>query len=224
MASTSGGDVVLAGFAALTAEEQEQAFERIAAARVERLTGEESEIARHLRSLRRVADHLGDTPNTSSYRRAWRELRDAGESDVISLGSLLRFFGSWERARECLDATEVSSVERIRHRLGNRQLGRVHQYSRATMRRWIDEAVADLGIGGDDLGRDRRAPQCREFLDWRKGRRALAEAQGQVVHIPTAAPYRRLTTQGTWAAAMRALGFTVEEVEARLDVDGGEGA
>ncbi|MDX6587260.1 MAG: hypothetical protein QOI31_1733 [Solirubrobacterales bacterium] len=212
---------MIAAFGALSSDEQGEAFKRIGSLRLDRLASEESEMARHLRSLQRVTAHLGEKPNSTSYRRAWRELRDAGETEIISLGSQLRFFGSWTRAADCLDMTEASSVDRIRHRIGNRQLGRVHQYSKATMRHWVEEAVSDLGLAGDERGRDRRAPQCREFLEWRRERRRLAEAQGQILHIPTAAPYRRLTSQGTWAAAMRVLGFTVEEVNARFDCDQG---
>lgn len=214
---TSAPDLLLAAYNALTSDEQEQAFQRLTEARLDRLADQETELGRHLRSLQRVARYLeerGEQLTTTAYRRAWRELKAAGEADLINLSAICRFFGSFAEARRALDLSAAQPIAQIQRQMSNRRLGRVHQYSRASLRKWLEEAIADLGL---DQGHpdELRPPQCREFLDWRKQRRALAEAQGQTVHIPTAAPYRRLTTAGTWAAAMRALDFTPEEVAAR---------
>ena len=54
--TTTGAELLAHAFAALPAEEQEEAFARIADARVSRLAAQEDERGFFLRSLRMVAD------------------------------------------------------------------------------------------------------------------------------------------------------------------------
>jgi hypothetical protein len=57
--STRAADAVLILFNALSESEQEEVAQRINELRLRRLAGDEREPARYLRSLRRVAEHLG---------------------------------------------------------------------------------------------------------------------------------------------------------------------
>jgi hypothetical protein len=61
---------MLVAFRALPPDEQDASFEALADERARRQAGEESEAARFVRPLRRVADHLWGGPTVDDYRRA----------------------------------------------------------------------------------------------------------------------------------------------------------
>ena len=58
----TAADVVQVIFTALSIEEQEEIYARPTELRVRRLAGEESTAARMIRSLHRVAEHVGRIP------------------------------------------------------------------------------------------------------------------------------------------------------------------
>lgn len=62
MAVTTGADAVVVVFAALSDDEQEEAFARLSELRLRRQAGDDSSMERHIRSLRRVAEYVGHAP------------------------------------------------------------------------------------------------------------------------------------------------------------------
>jgi DNA-binding transcriptional regulator YhcF (GntR family) len=86
MAETSAIDAMLVLFRALTTDEQEEAFQQISDARLRQIAGEESEMARMIASLQRVARHVGTELTPDLYRAGYRELRDNGV-EVIEVTS-----------------------------------------------------------------------------------------------------------------------------------------
>jgi hypothetical protein len=205
----TGPELLIVCFNALSPEEQEEAFARISEIRLRRLAGEEGTTGRILRSLQRVADHLGDEPLTStSYRKAWAELRNEGE-EVESLPTVIRHFGgSWRACRQAFDLSATTTARRIEARFANRKLGRTKQYSEQTLRQSVVNAMNDLGF--------ETPPRLAEYLHWRQGKQELARAQGEVdPNLPGGGPYRR--RWGSWPGALSALGWSDEEITDRLD-------
>jgi hypothetical protein len=74
---TSAADALVIVFNALPADEQDDVFERIHHLRERRDAGEESETARFIRSMRRVAEELGEVPSIGDYKAVSQELRDS---------------------------------------------------------------------------------------------------------------------------------------------------
>jgi hypothetical protein len=73
---TSALEIVEVAFAALSAEEQDEALARMHEQRLERLAGEQSRIGKAIESLMRVREHLDPEPLTSTrYREGWRQLK-----------------------------------------------------------------------------------------------------------------------------------------------------
>jgi hypothetical protein len=205
MGDTSGTDVVLAGFTALDTEEQDEAFAQISEVRMRRLAGEDSETGRVLRSLCRVRDHLGEAPNSTTYREAWAELRKAGEA-VESLPVVIRHFGSWRRAAEALMLSSHTSARKIDARFSRRRLGKVWRYTAKTLEETLRRCVEAIG----------HVPQVAEFEHWRARELELARARGDdALHLPSATPYRR--RYGTWEKALLTFGYTPDEVAERLE-------
>jgi Homing endonuclease associated repeat len=201
---TAPADVLLIGFKALTPEEQEEAYAKITDARVTRLAGEESELGRHLRSLRRVADVAGAELTPALYTNTRRQLIAAGE-EIIEFNALRRFFGSWSRAKEALGLSDVATPLQIEARFRAKRLGKVHRFREQTLREVVERCACDLG----------HVPLVEEFGLWRQREHELAKARGEELHLPSDSPYRR--RWGTWERALLHFGFPEEEVLARLE-------
>jgi hypothetical protein len=194
----------LIAFKALTPEEQEETYTKITDARVTRLAGEDSEMARHLRSLRRVADVVGDELTPELYTSARRQLIAEGE-EIVEINALRRFFGSWSRAKEALGLADIATPLKIEARFRSKRVGKVHRYRDDTLREVVKRCAADLG----------HVPLVIEFELWRQREHELAKARGEELHLPSDSPYRR--RWGSWDCAMVALGFSEDEVLARLE-------
>jgi len=76
---TSGVQALLIVFAALTPEEQEEAFAQLRLQRVEAQGDAEREMEIHVRSLRRVAEAVGHAPGVTEYREVSQALIAEGE-------------------------------------------------------------------------------------------------------------------------------------------------
>lgn len=98
---TAPADIVLVAFKALGPDEQDEAYAKITDARVTRLATDESEMARHLRSLRRVAEVVDGELTPEKYSAARQVLVADGE-EITEIMAIRRFFGSWSRAKEAL--------------------------------------------------------------------------------------------------------------------------
>ena len=201
---TTAADLLVVGFGALSPEEQEEAFARIAELRVQRLAGEEDETAHFLRSLKCVQQLAGGDLTPDIYRRARAELC-AGGDDVAELNALIRRFGSWRRAKEALELSDVATPRKIEARFRSRLVGKVHRYREETLRETLERCAADLG----------RVPLIIEFEHWRQREVELAKAQGRELFLPSDSPYRR--RWGSWENALLHLGFAPETIAARLE-------
>jgi hypothetical protein len=201
---TASADVLLIAFKALTPDEQEEAYAKITDARVTRLAGDDSEMARQLRSLRRVADVVEGELTPELYTRARRQLIAEGE-EILDINVLRRFFGSWSRAKEALGLSDVATPLKIEARFRSKRVGKVHRYRDDTLREVIERCASDLG----------HVPLVIEFELWRQREHELAKARGEELHLPSDSPYRR--RWGSWDNALLALGFAEEEVLARLE-------
>jgi hypothetical protein len=194
----------LIAFKALTPDEQEEAYAKITDARVTRLAGDQSETARYIRSLRRVADVAGGELTPDIYRHLRRELIAAGE-EVAEFNAVCRHFGSWRAAKEALGLAEVETPLKIEARFRARLIGKVHRYREETLRETLERCAADLG----------HAPLVIEFELWRQRELELAKARGEELFLPSDSPYRR--RWGSWEAALLHFGFTPEAVAERLE-------
>jgi hypothetical protein len=205
MRRTTGVEVVLAANAVLSDEEQEEAFEHLAKARLARRAEDEGETARRLRSLRLVASRLGSPLTIESYRSEWRRLKESGK-EISSPNSLIDHFGSWRQAREALELAESSSARQIEARFAKRRLDKIWRYTEETLSSTIAACVRALG----------HVPQVAEFEHWRRRELEIARAKGDdALHLPSAGPYRR--RYGSWEKALLALGYTPDQVVERLD-------
>jgi hypothetical protein len=194
----------LIAFQALTPDEQEEAYAKITDARVTRLAGEDSEMARHLRSLRRVADVAGGELTPELYTSTRRQLIAEGE-EIVEINALRRFFGSWSRAKEALGLSDVATPLKIEARFRSKRVGKVHRYRDETLREVVERCAADLG----------HPPLVIEYELWRQREHELAKARGEELHLPSDSPYRR--RWGGWEQALIALGFSEGEVLGRLE-------
>lgn len=206
MSSTSGVDLLAVAYAALTANEQEDAFARISEIRLRRLAGNESDTARMIRSMRRVAEEVGRAPSVEDYRRVQALLRAAGE-EIEPLNRLQRHFGgSYRRAVEALELSEVTTARRIQARFDSRRLGKVWKYTEETLRDALARCVEHYG----------HVPQVAEFEWWRDRELELARAQGNdILHLPSATPYRKRWK--TWEGALLHFGYAQHEIDRRLE-------
>lgn len=78
--STPAPELLAVAYRALTAEEQELAYELINQVRLQRLAGENSEFGQLVASLKAVADVLGEAPGIDDYKRVRRELEAEGQT------------------------------------------------------------------------------------------------------------------------------------------------
>ena len=64
--ATTGPDLLVAAYCALVEDEQDDAFDRLHQLRIEKEAGSESDMARYIRSLQRVAEEVGRTPTSTT--------------------------------------------------------------------------------------------------------------------------------------------------------------
>lgn len=202
---TTAVEILLAGYAALSPEEQDELHAKVSEQRLLRLAEGDSETAIVIRSMRRVAEYLGCEPTVDEYRRAYIELKAAGE-DVLEINKVIRFFGSWRRAKEALDLSVDETPLRIEARFRARRVGKVHRYTDATLRETVERCAADIG----------HVPLVAEFEAWRRRELELAKARGDDdLNLPSDSPYRN--RWGSWDGALLAFGYTREEILERLE-------
>lgn len=204
----TGADALLVLYEALTPDEQDFAYERIHESRLHRRGIAETELALHVRSLRRVAKVIGREPSIDDYRLVSQKLREEGE-DVQTFARLYRYFGhSWPRAREALrlsDGTDTTT-SRLEARLRSRRLGKIARYTEDVLRATLAQAVEHY----------KRPPSVAEFSWWRQQQLALARAQGEdEPQLPSDSAYR--SRWRTWEAALLHHGYTPEQVALRLE-------
>lgn len=205
MSPTSGADALIVLYETLAPEEQDAAYERIHEARLRRQGAAETELARHVRSLRRVAEAIGRAPTVDDYRLTSERLRGEGE-DVQPFSRLYRFFGSWPRAREALKLSGETSASVLEARLRSRRLGKIARYTDDALREAMAQAVEHY----------KRPPSVAEYSWWRRQQLALARAQGEEEpQLPSDSTYR--SRWRTWEAALLHFGYTPEEVARRLE-------
>ena len=204
--STSAIDVLLVTFSALTNDEQEAAFARLSELRLQRLAAGEGEMARHIASLRKVAEHVG-RPDLSvdEYRDAYKQLNAAGDEDVIELNKLIRFFGRWSSAKEALDLSATNTPLKIEARFRSRITGRPRQFREDELRQGLNDCANELG----------RVPLSAEYREWRQKEIELAKARGEDARLPSYEAFWR--RYGDWDSALIHFGFDRDEVYARLE-------
>lgn len=204
MPATSGTQIVIAGFAALEPDEQDEAYAQIAGLRLTRLAGDASETSRLLASLRRVADLTDGELTPDLYRQARRELVAEGEQ-IAEFNALVRHFGGWRACKEALNLSAVTTPAKIEARFRSRLVGKVHRYREETLREALEKCARDIG----------HVPLVIEFEHWRQREIELAKAQGQELFLPSDSPYRR--RWGSWENALLHFGFTSEAIAERLE-------
>ena len=206
MADASAGDAIAIIFAALSREEQEEVFERLVEARARRDAVGESQMARCLRSLQLVAEHVGHVPSVDEYKQASSELIAEGH-DVETFARLYRHFDkSWRRVREALALSETTTARRIEARFRYRKVGKVWRFTDDTLGESLARCVEHYG----------HVPMVAEYTWWRDRELELARAAGNdALHIPSPNPYRRRWK--TWEAALLHFGYTPDQVAERLE-------
>jgi hypothetical protein len=206
MSPANGADALVVLYEALASDEQDAAYERIYEARLRQHKVAETELATHVRSLRRVAEAIGHAPGVEEYKVVSRALRAEGE-DVQSFASLYKFFAcSWPRAREALQLSGATRTQAIEARFRCRRLGRIPRYSEDVLREALTQAAEHY----------RRPPTLGEFSWWRDRQIELAHAQGEEYpSIPTYSSYWRRWR--SWEGALLHFGYTPEEVALRLE-------
>jgi hypothetical protein len=202
---TSGVQALLIVFAALTPEEQEEAFAQLRQRRADAQGDAEREMDRHVRSLRRVAEAIGHAPGVTEYREVSQALIAEGE-DVEPFSRLYRYFGkSWARAQEALELSGETTTKAIEARFAHRRLGKPVRYSEDELREALARAVEHFG----------RVPNTAEYSWWRERQLELARAQGEGrPHLPTDGPYRE--RWGGWEPALLHFGYTPDAIAHRL--------
>lgn len=207
MTLVSGADTLVILYEALPPEEQTLAYERIRESYLREQGTEDTEMARHVRSLSRVAEAVGHFPGVDEYRHVSQVLRAEGETDVEPFSRLYKFFDcSWPQAREALHIAGETSARVVEARFRNRKLGKIARYTDDVLRDTLARATEHYG----------RPPSTEEFGWWRERQIELARAQGEEYpHVPSAGPYR--ARWKTWEGALLHFGYTPEEVALRLE-------
>jgi hypothetical protein len=199
-------------FPALAREEQDRALVRLNDIRLLRTGAGETQMARCLRSLTRVAECVGHIPGVDEYKQVSAELIATGE-DIESFSRLYRYFDtSWARAREALDISETSTSRGVEARFRNRRVGRTWRYTHDALRDAVLAAAEHWG----------RPPTISEYEWWRYRQIQLAEAAGaDEPHLPTYSPFR--TRWGGWEETLLHFGLSAEQVAERLQSAGCQG-
>lgn len=202
----TAADALIVLYEALSAEEQDVAYERVTESRLLKRGQTETELQAHVRSLRRVAEVVAREPSIDDYRRVSQELREAGEN-VEPFGRLYRFFGqSWPRAREALKLSGDTSTRKLEARLRSRRLGKIARYTEDALKDAITRCAEHY----------QRPPSVAEYGWWREQQLALAKAQGKdEPQLPSDSAYR--SRWRTWEAALLHFGYTPEQVALRLE-------
>jgi hypothetical protein len=202
---TSGVQALLILHAALTPEEQEEAFALLRERRMDALGDAEREMDRHVRSLRRVAEAIGHAPGVTEYQEVSQALIAEGE-DVEPFSRLYRYFGkSWARAQEALELSGETTTRAIEARFAHRRLGKPVRYSEDELREALAACVEHFG----------RVPNTPEYAWWRERQLELARARGEKKpHLPTDGPYRE--RWGGWEGGMLHFGYTPDAIAHRL--------
>lgn len=202
---TSGVEALSILYAALTPEEQEEAFAQLRQARLNAQGDAEREMERHVRSLRRVAEAIGHAPGVTEYREVAQALIADGE-DLEPFSRLYRYFGkSWGRAQEALELSGETTTKAIEARFAHRRLGKPVRYSEDELREALARAVEHFG----------RVPNTPEYAWWRERQLELARAQGEErPHLPTEGPFRE--RWGGWEGGLLHFGYTPDAIAHRL--------
>jgi len=202
---TSGVQSLLILFAALTPEEQEEAFAQLRQARLNDQGDAEREMEGHVRSLRRVAEAIGHAPGVTEYREVSQALIAEGEN-LEPFSRLYRYFGkSWGRALEALELSGETTTRAIEARFAHRRLGKPVRYSEDELREALAACVEHFG----------RVPNTAEYAWWRERQLELARAQGRErPHLPTEGPFRE--RWGGWEGALLHFGHTPDAIAHRL--------
>jgi DNA-directed RNA polymerase specialized sigma24 family protein len=203
---TSGVEALSIVYAALTPEEQEEAFAQLRERRIDAQGDAEREMESHVRSLRRVAEAIGHAPGVTEYREVSQALIAGGE-EVEPFSRLYRYFGkSWGRAQEALELSGETTTRAIEARFAHRRLGKPVRYSEDVLRVTLAKAVESFG----------RPPNTSEYTWWRERQLELARAQGEErPHLPTDGPYR--DRWKSWEAALLHFGYTPDAIAHRLE-------
>lgn len=204
MAATSGIDLLLVSFEALSPEEREMAFERLAEARLRHRAADGSLEAGMLSSLLAVADHAGTRDlSPDVYRAARRELVEAGQS-IETFNRVVRHYGTWRQAKEAVVLSGVTTTQRIESRFRSRRLGKIWRYTDEVLEETLRRCAEQVGS----------APMVAELEWWRDRELELARARGEdAAHLPSATPYRK--RWGSWQGALLHVGFSKAEIDAR---------
>lgn len=207
MVKTSAIHLVLATFEQLTGEEQEEAFANLAEMRLRKIAGEDSEFGRHLRSMRRAAEHAGRVDlSVDEYRTAYVQLKGVEGDEVIEINKVIAYFGRWSHAKEALDLSATTTPLKIEARFRSRSVGKVHRYR--------DDVLGEVLLRcAEEIG---HPPLVIEFENWRYRELELAKARGEELWLPSASPYRRRWK--TWEGALAHFGFSEAEIAGRLEV------
>jgi hypothetical protein len=201
---TTAVDLMVINWQALSAEERDEAWQRIQTLRLRELAGEQSDGEIMLASLRRVAVHLaGEDFTIANYKTAQAELAAAGEA-VEPLHRVIRHYQSWGQAKEALDLSEVTTLKRIEARFASRKLGKVWRFTEQTLRETLLRCCGEYG----------RPVNQAEFEFWREREMAKARASGDDLALPSPGPYRRMW--GNWGKSLLAVGFSEEEAVGRF--------
>jgi hypothetical protein len=203
----SAVDLLVIGFEALSAAEQDDALARLQERHLQREAGIESEAGRLISDLRQAAEHCGEGDEIAwdAYKQVRNELRGQG-IELADINQIVRHFGSWRVAKEALTLSATTPVARIEARFRSRRLGKVWRYTDETLRDTLARCVADIG----------HVPQVAEYEWWRKREIELAEAQGNdALHLPAATPFRNRWK--TWAGALLHFGYSQAEIDGRLE-------
>lgn len=202
--STTGDDALLVLYSALPREEQDAGYERITAHRLSADAASEDDMARYIRSLRRVVEHLGWFPTTTEYKTVSLELIAAGE-DLETFARVYGRFGSWRRAAEALGMAGSDSPRRVEARFKFRQRGRPHRFTDAQLADAMARAATECG----------GVPTTKDYAWWRHGQLEVANAQGDHdLMLPSLSSFRR--RWGSWRETLVGCGYTKTQVVERM--------
>jgi hypothetical protein len=203
----SGVELIVIGYRALSPVEQGEVLDRLQALRLSAEAGEQTKTERMIGSLARVRELIGHAPTVTEYRQAIQaETRGEIDFGLEPLSRLIPHFGSWRMAREALELTERHSPRRIEAMFKNRRVGRVHQYTEATLKETLLRCADALG----------HVPQCREYERWREQEIEIARAQGnRTFQLPGSEPFRK--RWGRWPAVLAECGFSEDQIASRLE-------
>jgi hypothetical protein len=203
---TSPVDLIVIAYNTLDDDEQEAVLKQLTDSHLRKLAAGEGETARHIASLRRVADHLGrEDFSVDEYRDTYKRLRAEGVDDVIELNKLIRFFGRWSMAKEALVLSKANTPAKIEARFRSRIVGKPRQFREEELSGALHRCAREIG----------RPPLCEEYRKWRQKEIDLASARGEAAHLPSYSAYYR--RHGTWEKALVHYGFDRDEVYARLE-------